>query len=618
MSSSGIQGNSSFWRRNGSNGDKQPALSGSGWGRPVSSIRPATGGGESERPPSSFKPPAAGGGGWGRPPGPPSSSAAGGGRWGPPSSFKPQPSGGGAARPSPPPNFGIVLIAALLLLPGVTQPIADDFTQDYIQRNHILDPHTQDDIERAIAAFHLQHQQKPPAPPEGYTAEYVGHCFHEKYELPKNLREEFEGFVQSYLVKNPKPFTMKLQTAVDRALLKIHESLSEENGGQIPEKDSRPPPPAPAPAPLPLQRPPQPGTRNSNNLFGQLLRLGRSHRISEQNLIDYLRSWTSLQEIRDIAEQPTSADVEYGLKEMLKAISPGAVMFRDVCEHGLSPETIGQKTFYELMLMKRGPKIGQVWGIQICPEPYEIMRAFSFKEGVAYYRYLSAFIKGVYIEPNGEVVHFTCPDFKTSGSRNLRMVGNPAIFWTSDVGTVIYTKEEGQFDRGQHDYTLGVGRSGAGYSGERISYDHHGAPCTFGKLKGDALHAEMTVDKRAFFARKYVTAEERENLDVGKNHEVEDQIRGNPEYQAACNEAMAKIGGIPVSLCSTAGQQEPEEQDHHGAAAPDDSVMIFCYHGNRVKSFDKYTLCPDCKSHPGKQPIMDGWGTGVVGYRQKP
>ena len=119
-----------------------------------------------------------------------------------------------------------------------------------------MDPHTHDDIDRAIAAFNELHPRKAPAPPEGYTAEHVSHCFHAKYKLPANLRETFDEVVQSYLAKNPKSFAMQLQIAVDRALFKIHESISEENGGPIPEKDSRPPPPVQAPAPSPSLQPP--------------------------------------------------------------------------------------------------------------------------------------------------------------------------------------------------------------------------------------------------------------------------------------------------------------------------------------------------------------------------
>ena len=199
----------------------------------------STSGAQSEQ--GSSRPQASGGGGWGRPNGDNHPQASGGGGWGrPPSSFnRPAAGGGGWGRPPSQPNFSIVLIAALLLLPGVTQAIADEFTKDYVQKNQVVTPHTQDDIDHAIEAFNRQHPQKAPAPPEGYTAEYVSHCFHEKYELPENLRETFDEVVQSYLAKNTKSFAMKLETAVNRALLQIHESFTKENGGPIPEKANR-------------------------------------------------------------------------------------------------------------------------------------------------------------------------------------------------------------------------------------------------------------------------------------------------------------------------------------------------------------------------------------------
>jgi hypothetical protein len=206
------------------NGDNRPQASGgSGWGRPQHAS-------ETSR------------GGWGRSSFQPSSAAVGGG-WGRPNPSSHSFASGGAARPSSTPNFACVLIAALLLLPGVTQPIADEFTQSYIQRNVIVDPHTQDDIDRALAEFNQQQQQqrqqKPPAPPEGYTVEYVSHCFCDKYDLPDNLQASFDANVSSYILKNPKPFTMKIETAVARALLHIHESLSKENCGAIPERTNR-------------------------------------------------------------------------------------------------------------------------------------------------------------------------------------------------------------------------------------------------------------------------------------------------------------------------------------------------------------------------------------------
>ena len=365
-------------------------------------------------------------------------------------------------------------------------------------------------------------------------------------------------------------------------------------------------------------QPPQtaPEPLNPNNIFSQLLRLGRHIRIPNETLIDYLRWWTSLPEIREIAEEPTAADVEYGLKEMLKVISPGAKIFRDVCEHGLSPETLGQKTFDQLMIMKNGPQHHYVWAFQSCPDPRTLIRALSFKRAVDGIPNISCFISGFIIEPNGKVVQFNYPNLENPmiGWKRDDLVGKAVIFWTSEVGQVIYTKTGQQFDFGQHDYTLGIGFSGGG-----IAYDYEGAVCTFGKLKYGNLDLEMSDDRYAFFAREHVTASERENLNVGKNHEIERQIRSSRQYQATCEEAMAQIGGIPVSFCHSHQEATAaEEPDHHGAAAPVDAFMIFCYHGKCVKSFDEYTPCPECKSHPGKQPIMDGWCREIFGYRQEP
>jgi hypothetical protein len=531
-----IQGNS-FWRPRGSSEDQQSAPSGnaqtnrssafsSGWGGQSSFNRQASGGRWGGQP-SSFNRPAAVGGRWG----------------GPPSQ----------------PNFTVVLIDALLLLPGVTQAIADEFTKDYVQKNQGATPHTQDDIDRAIAAFNELHPKKAPAPPEGYTAEYVGHCFHEKYELPENLREGFEGFVQSYITKNPKQFTMMLQTAVDRALLRIHESLSEGNGGKIPEKDSRPSPPAPAPEPsLSLQPPP-------------------SHFRHQ-----------------------------------------GARKLEDVITHGLSPKTIGHGMFDKLMQMKNGPQHHYVWAFQSCPNPRTLIRALSFKRAVDGIPNISCFISGFIIEPNGGVVQFNYPDFKNPmvGWKRDDLIGKTVIFWTSEVGQVIYTKTVQQFDFGQHDYTLGKGRKGAGFSGGDIAYDYQGNVCTPGKLKLDNLDLEMKEDRDKFFEREHVTASERENLDVGPNNQLERQIRSNLQYQAACEEAMAQIGGMPVSFCSTPRHEEAVEaagSDQSG----EEALFERCYHGNRVKAFEEYTPCQSCKLHPGEHPIRDGYAE-VVGYRQGP
>ena len=241
----------------------------------------------------------------------------------------------------------IVLIAALLLLPGVTQPIADRFTQDYIERNRIIDPHTQDDIDSAIAAFNQQHHpQKAPAPPEGYTAEYVSHCFREKYELPENLRETFDEVVQSYITKNPKPFTMKLTTAVDRALLKIHESLSEENGGQIPEKANRDHKEiSDVDKTVTKLEPCHHSQRTSDSLLFQRLMSYRNFLgISHKHAIDFVNHYMSAVSVQ-IADSPIRNDIESAYQAMCHAFFPHS-LYASIREHGICSRTVLESTIY--------------------------------------------------------------------------------------------------------------------------------------------------------------------------------------------------------------------------------------------------------------------------------
>ena len=204
------RGNSPFWRSSGSSEGRQSALSGNaqpssssasggGWGGQSSSNPPASGGsgwgGQ-----SSSKPRASGGSGWGRQ-GSSNSSAAVGGRWGgSPGSSNPPASGGGAAKPQSQPIFSMILIAALLLLPGVTQAIADEFTQDYIQKNQIVTHHTQDDIDSAIEAFNRQQAPQPAPQPV--------HRLSERDRLIRNLIENGIGALPLHLQEQLQTFKM--------------------------------------------------------------------------------------------------------------------------------------------------------------------------------------------------------------------------------------------------------------------------------------------------------------------------------------------------------------------------------------------------------------------------
>jgi hypothetical protein len=466
-----------------------------------------------------------------------------------------------------------------LLITGVTEPIADEFTQDYIERNRIVDPHTQDDIERAIAAFNRQRPRKALAPPEkDFTLEYVSHCFHEKYELPENLRETFDEVVKSYLTKNPKPYTMKLETAVDRALFKIHEFISEENGGQIPEKakraddefqeSSQPSAPAPAPAPSPIPRPP-PHLRNPNNLFGQLRTFGRSLGIQDHVVVKWLIEYTSRPEICEIAETPRHQNFVEGCDAMVREISPGARMFRDVCDHGLSPETVGTETFKNIMEMRHPPQNGHIWAVPKCPGLRKLQGTLFFKNPKIpecdWCTNVCCFVAGLCIHPDGTTASFTQEprEGANPGNSPKHMEGHFAITWTTTINKikVVYHPDHDYFEE---EMEAARGTGNAVYS------------TAFGRSEFtsvDRLQVCIETDHREMFEKlalsnKVIIPMDKEELPNDNKF-----LRSDPTYKRLADEAMAQIGGIPVSLCSTFGHEEAEraeDSDHGGEEAKPD------------------------------------------------
>ena len=296
------------------------------------------------------------------------------------------------------------------------------------------------------------------------------------------------------------------------------------------------------------------------------MRLAKSWDLPKEVLISWLKWYTRQLHICPIAENPGNDDLTRGYNEMVNDISPGAVMFRNVCEHCLSPETLGSETFHELMRMRNGPKPGHnIWAFESCPNPIDLQRAITFKR-VGDWGHVSGYIKGFYFQPNGEVVHFNYPGYKVN---SISMVGCPAIVWASHVGQAVYTKRAKDFAGVELDIYV-----------ECADTNMYGQSCAYTSGRDDYANLDMLVglsvgnrmreDREAFFGRRYVTATSKENL--SREHEC--AIRTNPGYQAACNEAMAEIGGIPVSLCSTLGHEEAERaaenSDHGGEEAKPD------------------------------------------------
>jgi hypothetical protein len=243
---------------------------------------------------------------------------------------------------------------------------------------------------------------------------------------------------------------------------------------------------------------------NPNNLFGQLLRLGRDIGIPENVLIDYLKFYTTQPGIVDIAENPTKSDVTFGYEEMTREISPGMIKFRQVLEQGFSAESMEPNDFKQFM--QHNPPIGYIWAFDRCPSLSSIQQEICISQSIDLSN-ICCLIEGFIFNPNGSISFFK--QRNTNGSQHI--FKKPAFIWLANVGTFIIP----------------------GYSG----------------TNGNIL----------------VNEERKENPFYGIPSRIDQitvhhdrRILANQNYHANCQNAMAKIGGIPISLNCSEKQETAE------------------------------------------------------------
>ena len=176
----------------------------------------------------------------------------------------------------------------------------------------------------------------------------------------------------------------------------------------------------------------------------------------------------------------------------------------------------------------------------------------------------------------------------------VALTGSRKIVWT--VGDQL------NFDQFIGVQTVGPGSADCCYSNDPAA-NYFKQSCAISDLQQDAIHAKS---KGKFYPD---SADSFEN----KSSELD------PVFQAFCLASMEHDGYLPLPAfsASTAIEMHASSAEVAGEA-PVEALMISCYHGNCVKSFDgKYESCQSCLSNPGKDTIVDGWGS-VVGYRQEP
>jgi len=323
-------------------------------------------------------------------------------------------------------------------------------------------------------------------------------------------------------------------------------------------------PPAPAPAPSPPPPPPPPHQRNPNNLFGHLMRSANSWGLPGDLLIRWLKWYTGQPHICPIAENPSNEDLTRGYHAMVNDISPGAEMFRKVCDHGcVSPETVGWMNFQKIMEMNPPPKNGHIWAVEKCPCTIRLQEALYFKK-IGDLKHVCCFVAGICFLPDGTTSTFTREPFRRKAPLHDPnfMVGQFALVWSTKIGpfNYVHVTDHEEIAR-QLKEAKGTGGMYYGNGADRfgvISYRHLTT-----SLDGGAR--EVEEEFRLSRDGNFIRPDQREELPCDDK-----SLRSDPTYKRLANEAMAQIGGIPVSLCEGAEEAEHycgEDSDHGGEEA---------------------------------------------------
>lgn len=263
-------------------------------------------------------------------------------------------------------------------------------------------------------------------------------------------------------------------------------------------------------------------THNPNNLFGYLLREGRKLGIEEELLNHYLNWYTSQPNISKISENPKKEDIDSGYYSMLREISPGAFMFKNVCREGISPDTIGHEQFAKFM--RHNPPSEYMWAFDECPPLIQVQRRMCFKK-CGRLENISCFMAGMFFNPDGKIGFFK-QSTKREKSDPEHQIGAPAVLWPFRVGHYININSNSKGDK-LNPYS----KTG----------NYHGSNARVGAISSADYKGFMEIVPR-------ITTDIRQD--------EMDEILKNPDYFKACKEAMDKIGGIPVSLNLESSYQE--------------------------------------------------------------
>jgi hypothetical protein len=192
-------------------------------------------------------------------------------------------------------------------------------------------------------------------------------------------------------------------------------------------------------------------------------------------------------------------------------------------KRAISPDIIGYPKFAEFM--NHHPPDGYMWAFRKCPRLKEVQKRMCFKN-CGSLKNISVFIAGMLFYENGSIGFFkqSMSRSTVSPSHQFEM---PVVLWPCRVGHYIHIPDihyDGERPSGNDSY----------YSKSGREYFDSGAHVGM-IVRAENINANGIIPRYA-------------------NHITDGEaarILANPDFYAACNDAMTKIGGIPVRIDAT-------------------------------------------------------------------
>jgi len=221
-------------------------------------------------------------------------------------------------------------------------------------------------------------------------------------------------------------------------------------------------------------------------------------------------------------------------------------------KRAISPDIIGYRKFAEFM--DHHPPDGYMWAFRNCPSLLEVQKRMCFKN-CGSLKNISVFIAGMLFYENGSIGFFKQSMSRTTDSPSHQF-GMPVVLWPCRVGHYIRIPDIHYEGEKPSDINALYSKSGREYLGS----SH-----VVGMIaRADNAYSNSIIPRFA------------NNIKDGEAT----GILANPDFYAACNDAMTKIGGIPVRIDATPTRheasfaEEVEDNEHAadtsnwGAAAP--------------------------------------------------